>query len=244
MNEEVNIQVVTNLVNNIDQIKEEIENFSNPVREYSALAENLIYPYKLTISALTIANRIRFKRFLKEFSKSLEKDKINDIYISKLENFLKKEKNLEFVGEIINSSVKSKTSKASAIMGYYAGDLLNELREIHYKDLIILDALTLLNNNDFDNFLIIYEKFYDKLVTRNISSIRVHDSKKEFESLNVACFELENTIEKLKSVLIFGYDVGGLGNVGNAWGSFKFNENTHYFFEIIKKSKIMEIFES
>ncbi|MEH6949634.1 hypothetical protein V7068_21855, partial [Bacillus sp. JJ634] len=94
-------------------------------------------------------------------------------------------------------------------------------------DMVILNALKIMNNKDLDYFCLLYEHFSNKEVPE-YTSLRVHDLKEEFNSLAVPIFECENTIEKLKGVQVIGYDAGGLGGVGNAWGSFKFNENSHY----------------
>lgn len=42
---------------------------------------------------------------------------------------------------------------------------------------------------------------------------------------------------------MIGYDIGGIGGVGFAWDSFKFNENTHHLYDIINRSKVMNIIE-
>jgi hypothetical protein len=146
---------------------------------------------------------------------------------------------LEYIAEIIDSSIKAKSSRCSAIMGYYAGVILKELREIQYKDMVLLNALNVMNNKDLDYFCLLYERFSDRE-----GRLRVYDMQDEFNSLGVPVFELENTIEKLKAVQVIGYDVGGLGGVGNAWGSFKFNENSHYLYEILTKSGVMNIVDT
>ena len=116
-------------------------------------------------------------------------------------------------------------------MGYYAGLLLKNSQAINYQDTVVLNALKIMTKNDLENFLILYRAFS---TTGGI--IRVHDKEKEFLALGVPIFEMENTMEKMKNVQVFGYDIGGFGGVGNAWGAIKFNDNTHYFYKILLKS--------
>lgn len=48
--------------------------------------------------------------------------------------------------------------------------------------------------------------------------------------------ELEMTIDKLKNVQVFSYDIGGMNNVGNAWGAFEINENSDHLWNVITDS--------
>ncbi|MFS0637301.1 hypothetical protein AB1K84_15485 [Mesobacillus foraminis] len=244
MSEETSIKVITDLVKHAAEWDDKIDEVFKPVKDYSETLGDVIYPVKIALSTLTLANKLKFKRFLGQFASGVSLNNMSDDYIKRLERYLKKEVNLEYIAEVIDSSIKSRSSRCSAIMGYYAGVILNELKDIQYKDMVVLNALTVMNNIDLEYFMLLFQRFSSLFTSQNLNHIRVHDMPDEFNSLGVPVFEMENTIEKLKNVQLIGYDVGGFDSVGNAWGAFKFNEYTDYFFEIINKSGVMNIVET
>lgn len=231
------INAITEFVRNLPTLDNRIDEVLEPVKDYSDTLGDLIFPVKIVLTTLTVSNKRKFRRFIKGFALNVDEGRITEEYVGKLEKYLKKEVNMEYVAEIIDSSIKAKSSRCSAIMGYYAGVLLNEFREVQYKDMVVLNALTVINNKDLEYFNLLFERFN----SLRINSFRVYDMQEDINSLGVPVFEIENTIEKLKSVQVLGYDIGGISNVGNAWGAFVFNENTFYFYEVIKKSGVMEI---
>ncbi|MGG6362656.1 hypothetical protein ACQ5SI_26275 [Peribacillus frigoritolerans] len=223
----------------VSKLDDSFDEWISPYKDFTDTLGDIKTPLTPLLSVTSLAKRLKFKSFLKNFAAIVDEDCVTDAHIEKLERYLRREINLTYIAEIIDSSIESKSHKSSAIMGYYAGTILKELREIQYKDMIVLNALKLMNNKDLENFILLYEKFFNEV--EMLRSLRVHDSRDKFENLGVPVFELENTIEKLKGVLILGYDVGGLNNVGNAWGTFKFNENSFYLYELITKSDVMKI---
>ena len=146
--------------------------------------------------------------------------------------------NLEHISQIIDASLNSQSIKCSEILGYYAGGLLSQKIDLKYRDSIIVNALKVMNDRDLFNFIQLYrfvKSRPDLLDTHNKSQLRTYDIQKDLASLNIPLFELELTIEKLKSVQAIGYAIGGWGSAGNAWGTFKFNENSDYLFELASK---------
>jgi hypothetical protein len=95
-----------------------------------------------------------------------------------------------------------------------------------------------MNDRDLKNFIALY-KFVksspDLMEKHDKEQLRTYDIRDDLASLNIPIFNLELTIEKLKSVQAIGYDNGGFSRMGNAWGTFKYNVNSDYLFEVITK---------
>ncbi|MEH6949734.1 hypothetical protein V7068_22365, partial [Bacillus sp. JJ634] len=137
--EETSIKIVTDLVKNASELGNKLDKWITSYNDYLDTVGSAVLPLKLTLSALSLAKRQKFKRFLIKFTTVVEENSVTDAYINKLEKYLQKEANLEYIAEIIDSSIESKSSRCSATMGYYAGMLLKEFREIQYKDMVILN---------------------------------------------------------------------------------------------------------
>ncbi|WP_239614695.1 hypothetical protein [Cohnella mopanensis] len=215
----------------LSSIDDEIDRILEGYKDYTDTLVDIAGPIKALVKIYSLSKRIKFKKFIKGFSEAVQLETVNEVYINRLERYLSRQENLEHIAEIVDSSIETKSSKCSSVLGYYAGLILNETRELVYSDLVMINALKVMVDSDLKYFLLIYERFHSRAFDYEV---RVRDTKDEFEQFGYPVFELENTIEKLKSSQAIGYDVGGLGNVGNAWGAFKFNENTKYMYETIK----------
>lgn len=242
MAENRQIKLITDLVKHASWLDDKIDDVIEPYKDYTETIQDIVMPLKILMPAISLAKGIKFKRFLRKFAEKVNEGTVGEEFLGRLNSYLQREANLEHIADIISSSVETKSSICSAILGYYAGLTLNDSSIICYKDMVILNALKIMNNSDINNFLLVFERFNE--TNRSVNSQRVHDLKEEFEGFGVSVFELENTIEKLKSIQVIGYDVGGLGGVGFAWGSFKFNENTQYLYDVIKKSGVMETIDA
>jgi len=207
----------------IDRIIEQLA----PIQEIGGVAAGV---YNLW----NFAKLQKFKRFLKRYAKSFQEESVTEEKIQKLKDYLKNERNLVFVSETIDNAIHAQSAVCSAILGGYAGQILAKTKEITYKDLIVINALRMLNDFDLEQFLFLYRFITNRGDGKDLS-YRIYDLQTEVEELGQSPFSLEVTIEKLKNWQLLGYDVGGLSNVGNAWGAFKFNEYTHYFYEIVQQ---------
>lgn len=54
----------------------------------------------------------------------IDENTITDEYMEKLNVYLKKEVNLAYIADTINKSIQTKSSKCSAMLGYYVGMIL------------------------------------------------------------------------------------------------------------------------
>jgi len=152
----------------------------------------------------------------------------NTICIEDLEIFFGNAGNIKFIAEIIEASLHSQSVQCSAILGSYAGGILSKKRQIGYNDRIVVSALKIMYDDDLHNFITLYN-----LMGRG-HVFRIHELSDRIESLGIKSFEMELTIEKLKSVQAVGFDIGGYGSLGNAWGVGLFNDNSEYLYSIVK----------
>ncbi|MBQ0139986.1 MAG: hypothetical protein KBT36_11850 [Kurthia sp.] len=187
-------------------------------------------------SCVQISSRIRLNSFLKNFAMTADGEGVTEEQMRKMWKYLNDEKTLIYISDLIASSVQSQSADCSGVMGYYAGSLLKNSQAINYQDMVVLNALKIMTKNDLENFLKLYGVF-----SNSDGIIRVFNKEREFQEFGVPIFEMENTMEKMKNVQVFGYDIGGIGGVGNAWGAFKVNDNTHYFYNILMKSGVVNI---
>ena len=155
-----------------------------------------------------------------------------------LNDYFNDPENLEHMSQIIDASIHSHSVKCSTILGYYAGGLLSRRILLEYKDTIVVNALRIMNDRDLKNFIALYrfvKSRPDLMAQHDKEQLRTHDMHEDLASLNIPIFDLELTIEKLKNVQAIGYDIGGYGLAGFAWGTFKFNMNSDYLFELVSK---------
>lgn len=191
-----------------------------------------IGPIKAFKSFIDFSLEQRLKIFLQSFYCKYRVDILDDKSKEQLREYIKKPKNLNFIADTINSAINSRSINCSAILGLYTGQLLVKLEEIKNVDYIIIFALKNMLDHDIENFIKIYESLFEEKFEK---TYRLCDQK---DILGEDVFELELTLEKLKNNQVLGYDIGGGGNSGNAWGMFVFNKNSKYFYELIKNLSI------
>jgi len=195
--------------------------------------------YKLAKTLYQMYEQHKFETFLTALYDATHNPQHSEsIRYQDMKEDLQNPTNITFIAEIIAASLHSQSVCCSAILGSYAGGIISRQSRIEYKDRIVVSALKIMYDDDLSNFIKLYEfvsshpdlhepSFYEEL--------RIRDIVDKIESLGVRSFEMELTVEKLKSVQAIGYETGGYGCVGNAWGVFLFNENTHYLYNIVKK---------
>ncbi|MFL0198691.1 hypothetical protein ACJDU8_24505 [Clostridium sp. WILCCON 0269] len=197
---------------------------------------------KLGFSIYKSVSQRKYKAFLIKYANTVNNKEIKENIIKKLGSYLKKNKNIEFIQETIDSAINAKSIRCAGILGCYSGIIISKSKELEYKDYAIINALRIMIDKDLSNFV----KLYDYIVANKMADeiIRTYDINNELEShLQVNIFELEQTIEKLKNIQLFSFSIGGYGDSGNSWGTFKVNDNTTYLYEIIRNSNIENIGE-
>lgn len=227
----------TEIVSRIKEIDNLIDEYLTEYKDYKDTASEIISPIKSVLSIWTLAKRLKFKSFLKHYAKQVDQKAVElDEIISQLKQYLSNAKNVEFIAESIDSAINSKSVLCSGILGYYTGMILLDTKKLEYKDFIVINALKIMVDDDVKNLVKLYI-----FLNKSEQEYRIYDliNESAFKVLGLDSIEIELTIEKLKSVQAIGYAMGGLGDFGNAWGAFKFNQNTHYLYKIIQNSKIL-----
>jgi hypothetical protein len=212
-----------------------VDNTLAPIKDYTDTLGDVVAPIRALSSFYNLARRMKLKGFLRKYAERIRTDCTVGELVPKLEKYLAKLKNVELIAQTIDQAVAAKSVRCSCILGFFAGDIIANSTDASYKDSLVINGLSNLIDEDIDNFVALYEHLSKK--KRN-KDLRIYDMKEELMPLKIDPFQLELTVEKLKAVLLLGFDVGGYGNVGNAWGAFTFNENSDYFYSLVKKCGI------
>lgn len=222
-----------------------IDSSLEPIKDYTDTISDIVTPIKSLISIVNLRRKITLKAFLKSYSKKLNENyEFNTDEIQKLTKYFEKEKNLQFISEIIDSALYSKSVKCSSILGVIAGKCIKAKHEFNDLDLMLINTLREINDKDIDNFILLYEyspeTHKDKLEVWDLYQVefRTREIFKEENhiSKNVDKLSLELTIEKLKRTNALTYSEGGLGSVGNARGAFMFSSFTKELYDLIIKT--------
>jgi hypothetical protein len=229
------IAITRFVASEVERIDDVVDNALAPIKDYTDTLGDIVGPIRALAGFHNLARRIRLKGFLKNYAESVRRGNSPDELVPKLEKYLSKLKNIELIAQTIEQAVAAKSVRCSCILGFFAGDILSNSTDAAYKDFLVINGLSNLVDEDIDNFVSLYEHFSNE--QRN-KDLRIYDLKEELKALEVDPFQLELTVEKLKANLLLGFDVGGYGNVGNAWGAFTFNDNSDYFYSLIKKCGI------
>lgn len=234
-----------NLINIFKVIKENVDHLDDfldkalaPFTEYIDTTGDIATPIKGLQKAYSLSRRLKFKGYLRAYSLKVNRGQLDDDYYKKLEDYIKIPKNLEIIAQIIDSAIEAKSVKSATVLGWYSGEILNDIRELNSRDLVAIEALKIMYDDDFKLFLKLYKyaENRDVFQANALGEMRVHDLQESLLLEGFQLFETEMLIEKLKGVLAIGYGVGGFDSTGNSWGAFKFNMNTSYLYEIIIKA--------
>ena len=231
-----NIIAITKFVTSkVDQINDAVDNALSPIKDYTDTLGDVVAPIRALIGFHNQARRMKLKGFLKQYAERIRSDNPSDMLVPKLEKYLSKLKNLEFIAQTIDQALAAKSVRCSCILGFFAGDILSNSIDSSYRDFLLINGLANLIDEDIANFVTLYELLSYR---ERVEGLRIYDMRERLDLIKVDSFQFELTVEKLKAALLLGWDVGGYGNVGNAWGGFIFNENSDYLYSLIKKCSI------
>lgn len=181
------INVSKRIVENVENLDDIIDSYFEPIKDLTDTASDIFAPVKAIHSLYTFNKKIKFKKFLKAYAKSLNENGFSSFDdVEKLKKYLKDEKNFNFLSDTIENAINSKSVFGSVLLGYYAGQILSQCERINYKDLIIIEGLKDLNDIELSCFTRIYNK-------ADLSKMVI------FNELNLGTFEFFSklTIEKL-----------------------------------------------
>lgn len=181
------INVSKRIVENIQNLDDIIDSYFEPIKDLTDTASDVFTPIKAIHSLYTFNKKRKFKKFLKAYAKGLDENGFVDFNdVEKLRDFLKNEKNFNFLSDAIENAINSKSIYGSILLGYYAGQILSQSKIINYKDLIIIDGIKELNDIELSCFTRIYNRAdFSKMIV--------------FHELNLGGFEFFSklTIDKL-----------------------------------------------
>lgn len=179
------IDFIENIPSKIEEIDDLIDN-KLYYTDYLDTAEEIIKPLKAIRKIYGFAKKQRFKVFLKSLSTEINENDFIDINnINKLKKYMSKDDNVDFIINTIDYSVNSKCIKCSSLLGIYAGNILNQYKNIEYKDLQIIEILKNINDIELNRF----KEFINKTANEN----------KDY----YVPFEILNTYNKEEITLMF-----------------------------------------
>ena len=222
---------------NTDKLNDIVDTFTNSIMDLADTASDLIKPIKAFRDIYGAAKRIRFKMFLKSYSKNLhESYESEKELVEKMNKYLRNNKNLNFVYDTIDSALNSKSVICSGILGYLSGKVLTKQIQIGYKELVFLNALKNLNDFELKYMIIVFENTDDWSKNQTVS---------KNEKLKPYLKECEYTVQKLKTLQVVNEVYGRPGNpvgLGQAfWGTYLLTEEfSRGFFNLIKESGFYE----
>lgn len=201
------VEVYLEIANNISKIDDILDKVFDPINDYMDTLGDLATPIKTMHKVVNYGKRLKVKNFAKEYAKKINNgQQLNYEQVEKLEKYMSKESNREFMAQIIDSAINSKSNKCSAILGYYSGKILADLITINYEDMTIVNALREMNDLDLTYFKYLYPIF-NQVITELNKEIR-------FFSIRIEDYEkLPNYIgtifNKFKSLQIISEDIAG-----------------------------------
>lgn len=146
-----------NLIENINNIDDLIDSYFEPVKDITDTAEDIFSPIKAIHSLYTLNKKRKFKNFLKSYAINLNPSSFDLKNTERLKIYLKDEKNFNFLNNVIESAVNSKSIFGSIILGHYAACILSEEKILTFKELLIVDGLRELNDYELSSFIKIYD---------------------------------------------------------------------------------------
>lgn len=223
---------------NLDDI---IDRTIEPVKDYTDTLADLGIPIRSFLAIATFRQRHMLKSFLKSYATCLLEDyELDQEEVEKLEKYLSKKENLQFISEIIESGLQAKAVKCAAILGVLAGRSIKNKKELNQEDVVLITTLKEVNDIDLENFITLIESFqvYQKSdgwdFEAEFRTLEMYKQGIVWPMLNITKASLELTIEKLKRTGALSYGEGGIGSVGNARGAFMFSLYTEALYSLIK----------
>lgn len=238
------IEFTKHVLENASKIDDVIDNALEPIKDYTDTIGDIFAPMKGLIAIFNLKKRLTFKAFAINYAKNLYGTyTINEEETLKLQNYLKDQKNLTYISEIIDNAVNAKSLKASALLGAIAGNVIKDKKELTFDNFSIIDTLRVLNDYDIENFIMLYE--YLPKVGSSHNETEEYRTTDFYDSENPIIIQLnrdslELTIEKMKRTNGLTYNAGGIGQSGNAKGCFEINSVTKELYRIIKMTQIAE----
>ena len=227
------IDISKKLLENIENLDDLIDSYFEPIKDITDTAGDIFSPIKAIHSLYTLNKKRKFKKFLKSYAINLNSTSFDLKNTERLKTYLKDEKNFNFLNNVIESAINSKSVFGSVILGHYASEILSEEKIITFKELLIVDGLRELNDYELSSFIKIYSvadlskmvyfeklkikgsKFFCELTIEKLIQLRwiekdhntYHGSSKSLNFTSAECAEevffLVKDTEVYKELLIY-----------------------------------------
>lgn len=221
---------------NLEKVKEIFETID--LNKYYELAEDTMPVVKAIFSVYGMGRKWKFESFLKKYSVTINKgENLDEQSIIKIQKYMENDRNLEFMVEIIDSAINAKSTKCASLLGFYAGCMLKKIKNIEYKDMIVINALKEMNDYDIEYFCKLYDVLEnssddeDSVITMHGNRVRVIYK----ESMELLPFNVLVVGQKFKNLQIINYDEGTImpNEIDNFIGVL--TEVSDYLYKIINK---------
>ncbi len=185
---------LTNLVDWLEDVNtniNEFEIFDTSIEDWTEILSKSSKVIGGIAKIYNISEKIIFKRFLKGLSSKINNQNIID-YKSKqkLDDYLSKQQNIEFVYNTIRKSLTANSLKCTELLAIIVGEILQKQLEMTQENITIIDALHSLNDYDLNNFY----KIYKTMAENNFRRIRL-DKLYEMiskDSIQISIYKLVN----------------------------------------------------
>lgn len=180
-----------NSINNSEILNIKIEDWSNIFSKGSKVIGTLAHIYNTT-------ERIFFITFLKGVASQINNNNpLSSNTKQKLDDYLSKGKNLEFVYTTIRKSLTATSLKCTELLAIIVGEILKKQLTITPENITIIDALHTMNDYDLENFY----KIYTAMSENGLKEIRLD---KLYKLLPKSSFQI--SIRKLANLQIILQD--------------------------------------
>ncbi len=151
------VAVTTFVAAEIERIDDVVDSAFAPTNDYTDTIGDIVAPIRAIASVHSLWKRWKLKGFLKQYAERVRESSHQEILVPKLEKYLSKPRNLEFISQTIDNAVAAKSIRCSCIMGFFAGDILANSFDSSYRDFLVINCLANLLDQDIDNFVALRE---------------------------------------------------------------------------------------
>ena len=226
-------EFLTNLVNWLKNTNINIDEFEIIDTSFEDWGEIITKSSKVlgfVVKAYNSFQQIIFRKFIKGLAMKINNKEALD-YASKqnLDDYLSKKKNLEFVYNTIRKSLTANSLKCTELLAIIVGEILLKQIEMSPENIIIIDALHVLNDYDLDNFY----KIYKYLSSKDDNKERLDILYKEIgDDIKLSISKLINT-----QLIIQEYAKLGINNspVGTIYGNIRKDDEKYIITYSISK---------
>lgn len=152
---------LTNLVQSLEKANKNINDFNVFNVSIEDMTDILSKSSKIlgaTYQLYTLAQQNALKNFLKGISSQINLDNpLNPKDKQKLDDYLSKESNINFIYNTIRKSLTANSLKCTELLAVIVGNLSRKQIQMTQENIIVINALHSLTDFDLDNFYKIYK---------------------------------------------------------------------------------------